>query len=519
MTTARRIIWHIGLAVFMSFFIFVRILAGKFDLPIYVTGIVAIFSAFGLSFALLITKMDEKFLTPLSKEWQNSGLFLILTILGALIDPTYSLFSSETRQNAVAFFWPIRLVAQLGGGVLFAILAMMVIQALKVCHFRPKSNLYLFIMVMILINLGACFYIARSSTVYFWDNAGFFETAKTLSLKRMDGAFFQSIVKSMLFSDYNSLLSLPISLLMRIFGSSRHVFVLSIVNLYELPAVFLLLAAAQKQVRHSRTVGVLLLLITPIVPFMAFTGFVDIAPMSVGLLAVLIWLDHEKDVCARGILCGILLVICFIMRRTFFFFSAAFGLAALSSAILCERKALRGVIMMGVTVALSAIFFMQPFLLEKVLGSNYGSSYSAYDFGIVHDYFLFVRYFGIAALTLAFFAVLYLLVEKACRMKALFCGLLALICFVAFTMVQTHGQQHLLLYLPAFYGICLLLAVKIDAKTTSLPVSCEILLNSADAKKSAVATSEETVSTWGTVVRPQKAPKLSTFDAGLGILA
>ena len=358
MTTSKRIIWHGTGAVLIAFFAFVRILAGNFNLPLYMVAAEAISLALGLLLLSFFTRIDERFLNPFSKTWQNGALLLAFTIIGAFLDPTYYLFSSVTHKNAIAFVWHIRVAANLGGGVLFATLLMMVIYAFKICRFRPKVNYRLFLVVMVLINLGACLYIAGSSTVYFWDNAGFFETARDLSLKSMNGEFFQSIIKSVLFSDYNLLLSFPISLLMRVLGSSRYVFVFSIVNLYWLPAVFLLFSATQKYVKHNLIVGVLFLLITPMVPFMVFTGFVDIAPMSVGLLAVLIWMDREEDSCARGILCGALLVLCFMLRRTFFFFSAAFGLAALLSALLCERKALRGVLAMGSVAILLSLLFM-----------------------------------------------------------------------------------------------------------------------------------------------------------------
>ena len=108
-----------------------------------------------------------------------------------------------------------------------------------------------------------------------------------------------------------------------------------------------------------------------------------------------------------------------------------------------------------------ALFFGQSFLVDQVLGNNYLDTYSAYDQGRWVDAVMLCRYFGWIVLVLALAALVWSLLR---RRKARYFSLLALVqpvlCLLLFTRVQSHGQQHLLLYLPA---LCAALALGLEA--------------------------------------------------------
>lgn len=495
---------NILLCALLSIFFFVR-------LTICATMAPGILLGISVGMAVLIsafswrTNLWEKWASPFANRWMNLGLLLLCWCVGYGIDPTISLLHEGMF---VGHYWLV-VIARIGGGGLLALLVLCVIRAFHMLSFPLKIKGSTFWIFLLGLNLAAAFYVAGSSTVYFWDNAGFFEMARTMSQQPMNAAFFSHIKQTVLLADYNQLLAFPISIVMRLLGTNRMVFVLTIVNLYLAPAYYISMAFLQKHVHHSRLCFFILVLLVPCTFYMAWNGFVDVAAMGIGLLAVLIWMNREQDTVSRGILCGILLVICFVLRRTFIFFVGGFGVATFFSSLIFDRKQLKGVLAMALVGILGSVVCMQPFVTEKLMGTDYGRMYTAYHFGILQDYFLFVRYFGIVALLGAAAGTVVLFISKPMRSRAAFLAIMVLACFLAFVRVQTHGQQHLLLYVPAMYGLILYVMRMWDEKRES---SLKVL-----------STKETEESTWGSVVRAPKKEKVSfghrMWFVGLGAAA
>jgi hypothetical protein len=84
-----------------------------------------------------------------------------------------------------------------------------------------------------------------------------------------------------------------------------------------------------------------------------------------------------------------------------------------------------------------------------VASTDYGDLYSAYDLGLWSDFLYFCRYFGLVPLILFLVAALVNLARKEDRPKMVLGLVQILVCFVAFVRIQSHGEQHLLMYLPA----------------------------------------------------------------------
>ena len=361
-------------------------------------------------------------------------------LLGAYFDLTA--FRLDPA-SALAGSGPFLLVCRLLGGALLALLFLALLRAgrdlLDLGRVDWKGMLVLFL----LLNGVTALYAATSGTVYVWDNAGYWTVARNLSEQWLGRSQIFEVLKSTVSMDYNYLLAFPISLVMRLFGGSRTVFLFAVANLYTLPALWGLCALGKGKKWGGLTVALLF----PMLMNIGLVGYVDVAAAGCAIWAVAIYTSDAPPV-SRGIFSGFLLVMTFLLRRYFFFFAASFGVAALLVKLLFARRAWKDFLSLFLSSGLCALLFTPNFLLEKVFGTDYGDLYSAYALGLSSDLRLFCRYFGLAVLLLLVGFGALALVRGEARPKAAFALIQLAVCFTAFVMVQSHGQQHLLLYLP-----------------------------------------------------------------------
>jgi hypothetical protein len=182
---------------------------------------------------------------------------------------------------------------------------------------------------------------------------------------------------------------------------------------------------------------------------------VDVAACALGLWAFVIY-TSDRPAVSRGVLTGVLLVGSFLLRRYFFFLAASFGVAALVVKLLFDRRKWADFLALFGSCALCAVYLTPNFLLEKVFGTDYGDLYAAYDLGLVSDGKLFCRYFGLVLLLFLLICSLIRAARGQARRETVFALVQLFVCFGAFVSVQSHGQQHLLLYLP---GLAYLLSI------------------------------------------------------------
>ncbi len=287
-------------------------------------------------------------------------------------------------------------------------------------------------------------YTATTRTVFVWDNAGYWTVARDLSRQWLGRAQIREVLQSTVHMDYNYLLAFPVSLVMRVFGGSRTVFIFAVSNLYTLPGLCGLCALA----RGRKWGGLLLAGCFPMLIYLGLVGFVDVAACALAIWAAVIYLGDGPAV-SRGIAAGALLVGTFLLRRYFFFYAMSFGAAAFLVKLLFDRKRWGDFLALAVTGGVCAAALTPNFLLEKVLGTNYRDIYSAYALGLKSDVKLFLRYFGLLLLLALLIGAIGGIVRGADRQRIVFALAQLLLCFAAFVMVQSHGQQHLLLYLPS----------------------------------------------------------------------
>ena len=372
----------------------------------------------------------------------HKTLIILSFILGFACGWTFDIIPA--RFESLALPSPDLLITHIISALCFGIIVTSVILSVIYEKELFHISLWQILIIFVLINITSLVYIKTSRTVYFWDNAGYWLTARNLSSSHIGRTLIRQVLISTISEDYNDLLALPVAVVMKLFGGSRAVFILSISNLYTLPACLGLCAMCPK----NNAGGIILTCCFPMIIYMGIVGFVDVAACACAVWAIVFYCSG-RHAWSSGILSGMCLCLSFLLRRYFFFYAAAFCLAAFLSWILIDRKKYLHFFAFLLSFIIADCFFAFNFIYEKVVVSNFADLYSAYKLGLTYDIMLTCRYFGF--LLILFIAVLAVksVAKKESVYEIGFALILTVSCYTAFVHVQTHGQQHLLMYVPA----------------------------------------------------------------------
>ncbi len=379
-------------------------------------------------------------LLALPRLWQTLLAGLAAFALGYCFDVSLSMPAAPVEFPGM----PVELLCHVGNGLVFTVIVLALCHAGRELLGLGRVDWKQMLFIFLCLNAVTAIYAFTSRTVYVWDSAGYWAIARSLAAEELNYEHLVRILESTLTQDYNQLLALPISLVMRFFGGSRTVFLFALSNFYTFPALWGLAAMA----RERKWSGLVLVGLFPMLGYTGLVGFVDVAAAALGIWAVVIY-TSDRPAVSRGIFSGALLVGSFLLRRYFFFFAASFGVAALVQKLVCERKKWADFAALFGSCAVCSLTFTYQFLLDKVLDTNYRDLYSAYDLGLKTDIFLICRYFGLILLIIILLSALYGLRRQEDRPKLVLGLVQVAVCFAAFIAVQSHGQQHLLIYLPA----------------------------------------------------------------------
>lgn len=329
-------------------------------------------------------------------------------------------------------------------------------QAAKSLRPWHKSALY-FLIAALLLNILAVIYITKSNFIYFWDDATYWDISRKIASGAInEGGFWHNVYASVAEQDYNYIAALPSALLARVFGESRLVYVLGLVNMYLLPSFIALYMLAKKLSKAPKIAAALTVLLCPCTIFLTLNGFVDIGGFLICLICFNLYYGKSKkgiDIW-RYILIGMLLILAMLWRRWYAFFAVSFITAMLADCVLFKRKWYNAAAAIA-TAALILVFLFRDFLMLRLL-RDYGSLYAGYKFSAMTDFKLITRYFGLAFIvTLAACSVVIGIKRKETR--TVFMWLQMTVCLFMFIVTQTHGQQHLLLYLPSLSALTLII--------------------------------------------------------------
>ena len=310
-------------------------------------------------------------------------------------------------------------------------------------------DLYLVCGVVLLTLIFALVYVLRSKVVYFWDNSTYWDIGRMLAEKPLNFAILKDVYISIGTSDYNYFLAFPVALWMKIFGITRISYILAIIVMYVVPTEILVFLMCKKISKAHRFAYVITVLIIPALTYLAVIGFIDVAGVFLGLLCYYLYftdvLSNHKWL--KSVFIGILLVLVMISRRYFAFFAVSFLTVIAIDAILFKRD-IKPLIVTVVTTAAVLLMCFYPFF-TNILLKDYGTLYSSYKYSFGTDIKLITRYFGLIFLLFLIVAVIYSAVKNK-SINAVLALLQSVVCAVMFISTQTHGQQHLLLYIPSF---------------------------------------------------------------------
>jgi len=432
-------------------------------------GIVIAAAALAIAglFTFLLVKLHciERFLLPWGMSWKTALAGGAAFLLGSVFDISYAMLSGYGLfcQRPL-----IRLICHAGNGIVFAIAVLSLLRAGKdLKGLSDGVGRKQMLIIFLALNAVTAYYVFTSKTVYYWDQAGYWSTARALASEPFGYAHLRGVLETTITLEYNHLLAFPISLVMRLFGGSRAVYAFCISNFYTLPALWALAVMA----KENKWGGLIMAGLFPMLIYAGLDGYVDPACAALGLWAYIVYGSGRPSE-SRGIFAGALLVFTFVLRRYFFFFALSFGAAELVRKLIFDRKKWTDFISLFLSCAFFSISFAYVFILNQVIGSNYSDIYSAYHKGFYMDFSYAFRAFGIILL-IAFLAFAFIcLCRKEERPRMVFCLTHILVCFAAFTFIQSHDFQHLLMYVPA-------LAVMASAMVTSASVLASVLSGAA----------------------------------------
>ena len=339
------------------------------------------------------------------------------------------------------------------------------------------KNLIFFLIIAAVVNILAVIYIKAGKFIYFWDDATYWDISRSLASSAAKGAeFWHAVYNSTITQDYNYIAALPSALLVKLFGESRLVFVLGLTNMYLIPSYILIYMLAHKVSKAPKIALSLVILLFPVMMFITFNGFVDIGGMFMCFLCFNLYFTKKghKDGLWRYILIGILLTFMMLWRRWYAFFSVSFLTAMIADCLLFKRKWYKAALS-ALTAAAVLLLFFRGFLTERLM-QDYGSLYAGYKFSVMTDFKLITRYFGlIFTVALAVCSVAAGIKKKETR--TVFMWLQIIVCLFMFLSTQTHGQQHLLLYVPSLVMLTLIIIRHISKEWMLIALSALALLH------------------------------------------
>ncbi|MBR0365389.1 MAG: hypothetical protein IJH94_01130 [Clostridia bacterium] len=320
---------------------------------------------------------------------------------------------------------------------------------------RRLTALYVAAVCLVMLIIGLV-YTTKSKIIYFWDDATYWDMSRAVLSGSIKDSFWSSVYNSIGTSDYNYIAALPSAAWMYIFGASRTSYVAGLIVMYLFPTVGLIYRLAVKLSKAPRTAFTAAICLVPAMLYIADIGFADVGGlvMMLGCYNLSFTEPEKEEGLLRYIAMGALFIFSMVFRRYYSFFAVSFLTAMVMDCILFGKR-WRNVITAGITSAVILVGAFMPFVTDVLL-RNYSELYSGYKFPLMTDIRFITRYFGLIFI-LAAAAVPVLSSAMRKDHRPIFVWMQLIICAAMFIATQTHGTQHMLLYVPAFMILALFL--------------------------------------------------------------
>ncbi len=319
-------------------------------------------------------------------------------------------------------------------------------------------------------------YVLMSKTVYFWDDSTYWDIGRMLADKPLNFGFIKDVYNSAGTSDYNYFVAVPVALWMKLFGITRVSYTISVVIFYLIPAYIAVYLVAEKLSSKPLFAYTVTLLMLPSMWYITVIGFIDVAGVVIALMCYFLYitnvLDNKKYL--KYILLGVMLAFIMIIRRYFAFFTVSFVTVMVIETILLHRN-FKELIVTLLSFGFVLIVLFYPFFVNILL-RDYGVLYSSYKYSFATDLKLITRYFGLVSALLILVGTVRLAIKNK-EMRGIFVLCQLLICAIMFVSTQTHGQQHLLLYMPGIVVTLILIINNITKRRMILFICIIALVN------------------------------------------
>ncbi len=352
---------------------------------------------------------------------------------------------------------------------------------------------------ILLANIYWTSFVAREHTLYTADHVAYWSLTSSLADDLRESPFgaLRGVARSVAEDELNLLPALPLAPVLIVAGDSRTSWILTVLNVYAIPALLLGWWAFRRLdgIRQDPAVescagwawlaaiGLFAGLWQPL-----SLGYLGIGGLVLAFAVYGLWLGplptSTRDAVLRALLIAALLAVLVFFRRWYAFWSLAFCLL-----VACETardifvnrrrgwKAIRGVLTVPLAVAgglLAVLLLLGGPRLMTMVGTDYANRYSHYK---VHDRWAaevgaLIHEFGILPLLAASVGFVLLLRSRGGRRTALFVGGQTLLAALLFRRVQDPSPQHWYVLVPGLLVLCAsglaLVLVSLDGKRRRL---------------------------------------------------
>lgn len=323
----------------------------------------------------------------------------------------------------------------------------------------------------ILANLFTVYFISQERFIYFWDFITYWSKYTYLSEHFIDNTVnaLETVLWSIREDDYNYLAAcflMPFGLL---FGTSRLAFILSVVNIYALPAVYTLFLLHKKISASEKKTPFLFALITVGVILLSpdfwnpiLFGFVDVGGVFLTNLILLLYLKnpYSRQRTRDLLFIAVLVALLVLFRRWYAFWGVSFYfvlfleicLTAALARPIDGKQLVRDLLKFAAQGFVSAAIFFAaaPTLARRILGTDYTDLNSAYrrSENLFQSFEVILKSFGLLYFSLFLLGSIAALIDKRTRKFAAFVLVQSLVIFVLFARTQDFDSHHRYLLLP-----------------------------------------------------------------------
>ena len=337
----------------------------------------------------------------------------------------------------------------------------------------PLVKIFWVIFFIFFANLFCYAFLSREHYIYFWDwnfyHSRFVEF--TLLLKQRPILAVRTLIHSIRHTEYSFIAPSLLSPLGLLFGTSRLVYILGILNLFALPAIALFCLSVKKAVNasawHFYVVFAAIMLLAPTFWIPILTGYYDV--IGILIIGLILFLYFKKNLLEQTPIdlarIALLLILLVLTRRWYGYwvvgFFAALGISELffQEKIILKTfiKNLGKLFILGLCSLLIFVLTAKPIFLQ-LIQTNYYDIYSGYRLNspFLQSLWQAASNYGIVVLALVLVGFYFSIKNSNAKRLGWFFFFHTIIACGLFARVQFFDRHHHYLFLPAiiFYLSC-----------------------------------------------------------------